>query len=146
MAAGRNYNIRTVCKQIATKSSHVVIGSSVAAGKTRYVTYVRVSQVTNGRGKGSRVIFCSAAASNSASNITKASAFAKLSIGIVSNAAPASAALSKYMPQKTVALPSAPDTTNPLFTIAASKWLTATLGSAAGTSATCVVFVQYYDQ
>lgn len=135
----KNYNILTVGKQIATKSSHVVIGSSVAAGKTRYVTFVRVAQVTNGAAKGSRVVFCSAAASNSASNITAASTIQKLSIGIPSTVA-------SHMYQKSVNVPSQPDTENPLFTVAASKWLTATLGSAAGTSATCVVFVQYYDQ
>lgn len=145
MVAGRNYNMQTVCKQIATKSSHVVIGSSVAAGLTRYVTYVRVSQVTNGAGKGSRVVFCSAAASGTATNITVASTIAKLSIGITSAAA-ASAVARFRVPKKTVEMPSQPDCENPLFTVAASKWLTATLGSAAGTSATCVVFVQYYDQ
>lgn len=139
MVAGKNYNIQTVCKQIATKSSHVVIGSSVAAGKTRYVTYVRVAQVTNGAAKGSRVVFCSAAASNSASNMTAASAIQKLNIGIASYVA-------SHVGRKSISLPLQPDTNNPLFTVAASKWLTATLGSAAGTSATCVVFAQYYDQ
>jgi hypothetical protein len=135
----KNYNIKTACKQIATKSSHVVIGSSVAAGMTRYVTMVRVSQITNGAGKGSRVVFCSAAASNTATNITAASAIAKLSVGIGSYVA-------SHVGMKSVNIPSQPDTENPLFTVAASKWLTATLGSAAGTSATAVVFVQYYDQ
>lgn len=144
MVAGKNYNIQTVCKQIATESSHVVIGSSVAAGLTRYVTMVRVAQVTNGAGKGSRVVFCSAAASNTATNMTTASAIAKLSIGIPSAAA-ASAVARFRVPKKSITVPSQPNTEAPLFTVAASKWLTATLGSAAGTSATCVVFVQYYD-
>lgn len=139
MSAGKNLNLQTVCKQIATKSSHVVIGSSVAAGLTRYVTYVRVAQVANSAAKGSRVIFCSAAASGTASNITAASTIAKLSIGIPS-------CVASHVSKKTVAIPSQPNTENPLFSVAASKWLTATLGSAAGTSATCVVFVQYYDQ
>lgn len=139
MASGKNLNIQTVCKQIATKSSHVVIGSSVAAGMTRYVTLVRVAQITNGAAKGSRVIFCSAAVSNTATNITVASTIAKLSIGIPS-------CVASHVSQKTVTIPKYTDASNPLFTIAASKFLTATLGSAAGTSATCVVFVQYYDQ
>jgi hypothetical protein len=141
MVAGKNQNLQTVCKQIATKSSHIVIGSSVAAGLTRYVTYVRVAQVTNGAGKGSRVVFCSAAASNTATNITVASTIQKLSIGI-----PSAVAANMKQPKKTVEVPSQPNSNNPLFTVAASKWLTATLGSAAATSATCVVFVQYYDQ
>lgn len=135
----KNYNLQTACKQIATKSSHVVLGSSVAAGKTRYVTMVRVAQVTNGAAKGSRVIFCSAAASNSASNITAASTIQKLCVGIPS-------CVASNVSKKSITIPSQPDSENPLFTVAASKWLTATLGSAAGTSATCVVFVQYYEQ
>jgi hypothetical protein len=145
MTAGKNYNIQTVSKQIATKSSHVVIGSSVAAGLTRYVTMVRVAQVTNGAAKGSRVVFCSAAASGTATNMTTASANGKLSIGIPS--ATAASAVARFrVPNKTIQMPGQPNTENPLFTVAASKWLTATLGSAAGTSATCVVFAQFYDQ
>ncbi len=141
----KNFNIQTYAKQIATKSSHVTIGSSVAAGKTRYVTMVRVAQVTNGAAKGSRVVFASVTASGSATNITIASANQKLSIGITSAAA-ASAVARFRVPRKTVQIPSQPDSENPLFTVAASKFLTATLGSVAGTSATAVVFVQYYDQ
>ncbi len=139
MVAGKNFNIQTVSKQIATKSSHVCIGSSVAVGMTRYVTMVRVAQVTNGAAKGSRVIFCSAAASNTATNITVASTIAKLSIGIPS-------CVASHVAKKSIQIPLQPNTANPLFTVAASKWLTATLGSAAGTSATCIVFAQYYDQ
>lgn len=139
MVSGKNYNIQTVAKQFTTKGSQIRIGSSVAAGLTRYVTMVNVTQVTGTAAKGSRVIFCSATASNPASTLALASAAQKLCIGIGSNAG-------SHVANKSVSVPSQPDTENPLFTVAASKFLSAKLGSAAGTSATCVVFVQYYDQ
>ncbi len=146
MVAGKNYNIVTKLAINVGKGSHVAFGSSVAAGKTRYVTYVRVAQVANGASKGSRVYFCSTAASNSASTIALASAAQKLIVGITSAAA-ASAVARFAVPNKTIAIPNQPNTKNPLFTIAASKWFTAKLGSAtAGTSASVSIFVQYYDQ
>ncbi len=136
----KNYNIQTVCKHIATAGSHIAIGSSVAAGKTRYVTMVRVAQTTNGAAKGSRVVFCSSVASGSASTITRASALQKLCVQIVS------ASATKTMPAKTVQIPEQPNTENPLFMVAASKFLTAFLATAAGQSNAVNVFVQYYDQ
>lgn len=135
----KNYNIQTVCKQFTTKGSRAILGAAVAAGKIRYVTMVRVAQVTNGAAKGSRVLFCSATASNSATTLAIASTTQKLSLVIPSSAA-------SHVHGKTVQLPSQPDTEHPLFTVAASRYLVAKLGSAAGTSATCNVFVQYYDQ
>ena len=145
MVAGKNYNIQTLCKQIATKSGHVCFATAVPTGMTRYVTCVGVVQNVGGQAaKGSRVIFCSAAASGSASNITAGSTLAKLSIGIGSYLASAGGAGTF---EKTVMIPSGgPDTEHPLFSIAATKWFTAVLGSAAGTSCICEVFAQWYDQ
>jgi hypothetical protein len=140
MVAGKNYNIQTACKKFKTKSSHVVFGSSVAAGLTRYVTMVGVVQDAGSAAKGSRVIFCSSTASGSASNVTAGSTLAKLSVGIGSYVA-------SHVWEKTVMIPpGGSNTEHPLFTIAASKWFTAVLGSAAGTSAVCEVFAQWYDQ
>ncbi len=136
----KNQNIQTVCKNISTAGSHIAIGSSVAATMTRYVTMVKVSQTTNGASKGSRVLFCESTSSASASTVTRASALQKLNVGIVS------ASATKTMPSKTVTLPEQPNTDNPLFTIAASKFLTAFLATAAGQSNLVNVFVQYYDQ
>lgn len=137
----KNYNVQTACKKFKAKSSHVVFGSSVAAGMTRYVTCVGVVQDVGGQaGVGSRVVFCSTAASATASNMAAATSAAKLSIGISSYVATSSW-------DKTVMIPSGgPNTEHPLFTIAASKWFTAILGSAAGTSGVCEVFAQWYDQ
>lgn len=141
MVAGKNYNIQTASKKFKAKSSHVVFGSSVAAGMTRYVTCVGVVQDVGGQAaKGSRVIFCSATASGSASNVTAGSTLAKLSIGIGSYVASNVWEKSVFLP------PGGPNTEHPLFTIAASKWFTAVLGSAAGTSGVCEVFAQWYDQ
>ena len=141
MVAGKNYNIQTKCKKFKAKSSHICFASAVPAGMTRYVTCVGVIQDVGGQAtKGSRVIFCSAAASGTATNETTGSAIAKLSIGIGSFVA-------SQAWEKTVMIPSGgPDTEHPLFSIAESKWFVAVLGSAAGTSGVCEVFAQWYDQ
>ncbi len=138
----KNFNIQTKDKKIATKGVSVAIGSTVAAGMTRYVTFVQVTQepASGGAGHGSRVFFCSAAASTSMSTIALASAAQKLSITICSAAA-------SHVGERCIQIPKQPDTENPLFSIAASKMLVVKLGSTvAGTSAAVDVFVQYYDQ
>jgi hypothetical protein len=141
MVAGKNYNLQTKCKKFKAKSSHICFASAVPAGMTRYVTCVGVIQDVGGQSaKGSRVIFCSAAASGTATNATTGSAIAKLSVGIGSYVA-------SHVWEKTVMIPpGGPDAEHPLFTIAASKWFVAVLGSAAGTSGVCEVFAQWYDQ
>jgi hypothetical protein len=142
MVAGKNYNILTSRKKLTSNGARAVIGGVVAAGQNRYVTFVRVTQdtVTNSATKGSRVLFLSATVSGGAT-MTLASAIQKLSVGIISGAGTGSIAASK-----SVTLPSQPDTKNPLFSIAAGAYLFAKLGSSAGVSAPCTVFVQYYDQ
>ena len=81
----KNNNLQTVSKQISTKSSHIVIGSSVAAGLTRYVTMLKVTQTQGAtNGKGSRVIFCSTLLSGTASNPTAGSANGKIAVVIPS--------------------------------------------------------------
>lgn len=141
MVAGKNYNIQTKSKKFKAKSSHICFGSSVAAGMNRYVTCVGVIQDVGGQGGvGSRVIFCSAAASGTATNATTGSAIQKLSIGIGSFTG-------SHAWEKTVMIPpGGPNTEHPLFSIAESKWFTAVLGSVAGTSGVCEVFAQWYDQ
>lgn len=143
----KNNNIQTISKEITGKSSHIVIGSSVAAGLTRYVTMLKVTQVQGSSGKGSRVLFCSTTLSGTASNPTAGSANQKIAVVIPScvvSAEPTSAATPIVV--KSRQIPSMPDTENPLMTIAASKFFTAVLGSAAGTSSPVNVFSQYYDQ
>ena len=140
MVAGKNYNVQTKQKQFKAKSSHICFASAVPAGMTRYVTCVGVMQEQGNAIKGSRVTFCSTAASGTATNMTVASANQKLSIGIGSF-------IASHIWEKTVMLPpGGPDTKHPLFTIAESKWFVAVLGSAAGTSQICNVFAQWYDQ
>ena len=138
MVAGKNYNIITKVKQFG-EGVQAAFGSSVAAGMTRYVTMVQVSQVKNSAAAGSRIIFGSAAAAGSFTTIASASGAAKFVVGIGSYVA-------SHVGMKTVRVPSQPNTENPLFTVAASKFLVAKECSAAGQSATCHVFVQYYDQ
>lgn len=141
MVAGKNYNIQTACKNVVGKGSNVIIGGVVATGLKRYVTFVRVSQigVKNSAVGGSRVLFCSVSVTTAVHTMASASANQKLSIGIVSTT-------TSQLAGKVVNLPSQPNTENPLFSIAAGNWLAAKLGSSAGVSIPCTVFVQYYDQ
>jgi hypothetical protein len=137
MASGKNFDIKTVAKTM-TKGTRAVIGSSVAAGMKRYVTFVRVEKAaTNQKGQGAKVIFASGAASNTASTLTLASAVQKLQVVLTS--APTADASEAQIPQKI-------NTEHPLFTIAASKWFTAFCASAATFSSPVNVLAQYYDQ
>lgn len=132
----KNYNIVTkVVNPKNTTSSAVVVGSSVAANMTRYVTFIAISPRVGHANKGRRIYFCSTAASSTASTPTAASAAAKWKYVQAS----ASAEPNFHMPRKI-------DTEKPLFTIAASKWLTVMQSSAQAGSGACSVFVQYYDQ
>lgn len=136
MVAGKNYNI--ISKRVVPKNttgSAVVIGSSVAAGKTRYVTFIAISPNVGASGKGRKIYFCSTTTSSVASTATLASANAKLKYVQASASA-----------EPNVHFPASPDTENPLFTIAASKWLSVSQVSAQAGSGACSVFVQYYDQ
>jgi len=143
MVAGKNYNLQTKLWKLASKGNYKVFGSSVAAGLTRYVTCVGVIQDQGGMASaGSRVTFCSAAVSTltSAGHV---SATAKIVVGIGSYLASAGGA---GVFEKTVILPSgAPNTEHPLFTVAASKFFSVALASAAGQSVACEVFAQWYD-
>jgi len=143
----KNQDIKTASKYLAGKSSHVVFGSSVAAGMKRYVTLVKVTQTQKTAGKGSRVYITSTAASNTASSTGAASTAQKMRVTIASavqSAVPVSAPTELSI--KTKQIPAITDTENPLFTIAASKWFGAYLCSAAGNSSPVHIFAQYYDQ
>uniref|UniRef100_A0A6M3JUX1 Uncharacterized protein n=1 Tax=viral metagenome TaxID=1070528 RepID=A0A6M3JUX1_9ZZZZ len=138
MVSGKNYDIKTVSKTM-TKGTRAVIGSAaVAAGMKRYVTFVRVEKAaTNQKGQGAKVFFASGALSNTASTLTLASAAQKLQI-VLTSAITADASEAQ--------IPNMIDTQNPLFTIAASKWLTLFCASVATFSSPANVLVQYYDQ
>lgn len=130
----KNYNIQTRSVNV-TVGSVVAVGSSVAAGMTRYVTFIAISPRVAHQSKGRRIYFCSTAASNTATTATLASAAAKWKYVQAS----ASTEPNFHMPRKI-------DTEKPLFTIAASKFLTVHQASAQAGSGAASVFVQYYDQ
>lgn len=136
MSAGKNYNIvtKTVVPKNTTGSA-VAIGSSVAAGMKRYVTFIAISPNVGASGKGRLIYFCSTSTSTKASTNTLASAAAKLKYAQASASA-----------EPNWHFPSRPDAENPLFTIAASRYLTVHQTSAQAGSGACSVFVQYYDQ
>jgi hypothetical protein len=133
----KNYNIITkTVRAKGTTGSAVVVGSSVAAGMTRYVTFLRVNQAAGAGTKGSKIWFCSTAASSTASTTAAALTAMKLMV-LIPSAAGAN---------KVVQIPAYPDPETPLFTIAASKWLSVRTSKLQLGSASCAVFVQYYDQ
>ncbi len=136
MTAGKNYNI--VTKQVVTKKggSCVAIGSTVAAGLKRYVTFVSVNQNAV-KNKGSKIWFCSTTASQAINTTALASVANKFTVRLSS-----ATGYNRHFEYPR----SGPDPENPLFSIAESRMLVArmTSGLQAG-SASCTVFVQYYD-
>ena len=133
----KNYDIKTVSKAIVTGSA-TIIGSSVAAGMTRYVTFLQVSPTEAGGTEGVKVYLASTATAPSAggaSTITKASAGQKMVVIMGSATA-----------TNSMSVPSVPSTEHPLFTVAASKFLSAFVGATAGLSGPTNLFVQYYDE
>ncbi len=120
----KNYNI--ISKTITTlgAGTGVAVGSSVAAGLTRYVTFIKVVQTVPTGNKGSKMWFCSSTAALSASSTTLADARMKFMV-LIPSAVGA---------KKAVAIPESPDQENPLFTIAASNFLTVRGSKAAATS------------
>ena len=139
MTAGKNYNILTKKFHLkGTTGSSVAIGAAVAAGMNRYVTFISVRQNSLVKNKGSKIWFCSVATSQGASTVTLASASEKFTVRLAS--APGS------QPKQFIYPVSGPDPENPLFSVAASKFLVARSSSAQAGSTSCTVFVQYYDQ
>lgn len=136
MVAGKNYNV--VTKSVNPKNttgSAVAVGSSVATGMTRYVTFIAISPRVGHSTKGRRVYFCSTSTSTKASTDALASSAAKMKYVQASASA-----------ESNFSAPSKIDTENPLFSIAAGKYLTVHQSSAQAGSGACSVFVQYYDQ
>lgn len=142
MTAGRNYNIQTVRKVLATgkmSATRTAIASTVPAGMKRYVTFVRLERNNASVNEGSRVFLISAAVKGgygSSTAVIDASGGLKMMLELMSSVAQ----------PKQVQLPLRIDTENPLFSIAAGKYLTVAKSALAIASEPCTLFVQYYDQ
>jgi hypothetical protein len=142
----KNYDIKTASKFIVGGAAasaayrRATIGSSVAAGMTRYVTFLRLVPMEVNGDKGSKVYICSTAASDTATTSTLASANQKMVMFIASTLGTGVAGNRSEM------IPASPDTEHPLFTIASSKFLTAYIGSDLGMSGAAQLFVQYFDE
>ncbi len=137
----KNQNIVTkVVNPSNTTGAAVAVGSSVAAGMTRYVTFVHVSPRTSGISSGALVFLCSTAAAATASTLPLASAAQKMRIMVASHAG-------RQLEKDNISIPAKINTENPLFSVAAGKFLTVFQASAGTFSNKPVsVFVQYYDQ
>lgn len=135
----RNQNIVTVIKRIITgtpAATRTAVASSVPAGMTRYVTYIAMQRNSASNNEGTRLWLCSGAAAGAQSTTALASVTQKLTLEIAS---------AVFLP-KTLKTPMKIDTENPLFTIAASKFLNVCKSGLAIASNPCTLFVQYYDQ
>lgn len=136
----KNNNLITVVKQIPKGGQATAIGSSVAAGMTRYVTFVRAANdlIVGSALPGSKLYLCEALAATktSYSTPTLASALQKAVIIIPS----AMTADKDYQSTPKI------DSENPLFSIAESKFLTTLLVSETGMSGPVNLLVQYYDE
>jgi len=139
MTAGKNVNIQTVRRLIVTGEPAVArtcIASTVPTGMTRYVTAVRLETNSVDNRKGTRLYLVSTAAKGSASTTILASAGAKMVIEVMS---------SVYQ-LKHKMFPDRIDTENPLFSIAAGKYLSVHKSRLQCGSNPATLFVQYYDQ
>jgi hypothetical protein len=139
MVSGKNYNI--VTKSIGTGSTianaAVVVGDIVPVGMTRYITFLAITP-RNGAltiNRGRKIYFCSTSTIVKASTVTLASAAAKWKYVQISASA-----------DPNVSFPNEIHVENPLFSIAASRYLTVFQISASVGSGAASVFVQYYDQ
>jgi len=132
----KNYNVQTVSENINSGARAAEIGGLVAAGMTRYVTFIRVVPMAATNDRGSKVFFCSASISGA---ITCASATVTQKMVIL-------IATASTVGNKAVAVPVSPDTEHPLFTIAAGSYLRALLSSAVTMTSSVQIFVQYYDE
>ncbi len=136
----KNHNIQTIVKELPAGGLATAIGSSVPANMTRFVTFVRVdrSAPAINTAVGSKLYLCEALsnAKTSYSTPTLASALQKMVVII-----PSAVTANKDF-QSTPKI----DTENPLFSIAASKFLTTLLVSDANLSGAANMFVQYYDE
>lgn len=147
MTAGKNYNTVTKClRPVNTTGAAIAAGSSVAAGLTRYVTFVHLSRVEGATGVGAKVYLCSTSTAAKASTDTLASAAAKMTL-ILGSAVMGSTVANLGGGPGNMSIPDRINTDKPLFTIAASRFLTVREAStAAKGNAQVAVLVQYYDQ
>ncbi len=139
MSAGKNYNILTARKVLAAggmAATRTAVASSVAAGMKRYVTFVRLERNAAANNVGSRVFLVSTAAAGTASTTALASAGNKMMIELMSSIAQ----------PKEQQFPPKIDTENPLFSIAAGKFLSVAKSGLQLGSGAVTLTVQYYDQ
>jgi hypothetical protein len=125
------YDIKSKNVVIGTQAGTVSFGiGQVPAGKTRFITYVKATNINHGVGP-TNTLYMAENAADSITGIATATASKKLTI-------PFNADLSENERQ----VPNGgPDTDRPLFTVAASHYL---IGC---TSRKPIdVFVQYYDE
>jgi len=137
----KNYNIQTASEHLGGVAAggagnNATIGAVVAAGMTRYVTYIRVTPLQPGVIEGSKVYLCSGTVAEAFSD-AEATAAQKMIVRIASTST---------IGNREVVVPERPDTEHPLFTVASGAYLRAHLATTATMSSSVQLFVQYYDE
>ncbi len=109
----KNYNIVTKSVNPSVAGTAVAVGSSVAVGMTRYVTFIAITPRDGSHLKGRRLWFCSTSTATNPTTSTLASAAAKLKVVQTSAASEINIQFPRFI-----------NTERPLFSIAASNFLT----------------------
>jgi hypothetical protein len=131
----RTRDIKTVYKVI-TKQTALNIGGMTPAGMKRWVTFLSVDALTNARVSSFKLYLASVGVSNPTLASIVATGNRKYNIGTVGTQ------MSRVDVWRPITVPPAgPEVGNPLFSIAASKWL----GVYASLS-TVGAFMQYFDE
>lgn len=133
----KNYDIKTqlLAMKPVTNSS-LIVGTAVATGKKRYVTFVSVHQKEGEKSGGTKLWLASSSTSTGADSTANCITKMKMALYIPSAVGA----------KKSITIPDQPDPENPLFSIAASNYLVAKLSKLQLGSTSCTLFVQYYDQ
>ena len=132
----RNTELNTTSKVVTSDSSQVTIGGQVPAGMKRWVTFLTVDTATVNRASDIGVYFASVGVSNPTRASIIATSNRKRFIPMEGTQ------LSRSNKPRPVMMPeSGPDPENPLFSIAAGKWL-----GVYASLTTANVFMQHFDE
>jgi len=131
----RNTELNTVEKVVTSATSQINIGGQVPAGMKRWVTFLSVdSMVIDGGASQLGVYFASVAVSNPTASSLIATANRRSLLFL-------RATQTSGMRKTPLTIPKNPSVDNPLFSIAAEKWL-----GAYATKTTALVTMQYFDE
>ena len=128
----RSRDVKTKARLLSTGGSQINFGGQVPAGMKRWVTFITLDE--NAANKAAGVYFASVGVSAPTRASVVATTHRKMLVWIRTTQTTGA----RKLP---INIPHSPNINGPLFSIAASKWLSA---CASGTSVMCLV--QYFDE